>query len=155
MTKITNTRTERLENYTLKFEDSLKNTGKCAVYHWRTDEDDREELIKVFFELSNAKHYFEIHKNKIMDVSALEIYLMDSSIRDEYDSITSSIKVHQDLLKLVKSIDMPFAEDKVNFFGDILPKEKAVNYGDEFDCFMEKLGRNEEYLLRSQEVLAQ
>lgn len=155
MGKITNARKERLENYTLKIEDSLKNTGKCAVYHWRTDADDRQPFIEVFFELSDAKNDFERQKNKTSDISALEIYMIETKLRDEYDSIADSIRVHQDLTKLIKTINMPFAEDKINFFGDIMSKEKNINFGDEADCFMEKLGRNEEYLLTSQEGLAQ
>jgi len=140
-----------LSEYVAYVEDSLKDTDQAAVYHWRTDEDDRENKIKVFFDFDCAKLCFKCKHPT--DVSALEIYFLNKELRDNWENFCDCTCVSQDLLELFASVDMPISEEKSNYFEDILPREREFSFGDEFDCFMEddqEIG-NEENLFGDKE----
>lgn len=140
-----------LKYYTYIIEEALKKTNEVAVYHWRVDEDDKKDFLTCFFDLDFAKAYLK--RYNILDVVALEIYLVDRNQSDKWESLFEKVSIHQDALKLFESIDIPLTNEKVNYFEDILPVEHSVNFGDELDCFMEDSDGfcNEELLLKRQE----
>lgn len=122
-------------NYINCIEDMLKDSSYILCYHWRTDEDDKRENLKMFFELDDAKEYFKKHRE--LDISALEIYQCSSKLKEKFDGVSESFLINRDSCLLFESIPVPETYESDSYFTDILKKDDIQEQDDPYNCYME------------------